>query len=153
MKRKSKKLKMLVFKKKLTMSRYRIWKKYGNNMKIGRSTFFNIIKKNGQFGKAKGWTDMCDICIGSKQAIKIVNQNVNLLNECIDNNQDMVTHIDEVSEMTVNELHEVNREIQESDLISPYDKKICKNKIEYLVLYKEHHHEYTTNKHDYNNML
>lgn len=94
LKRLSRKKKRVVFAKRLSYSKRRLFKRYDNRFKIGKRSFYNIIRRIGEFKNPKKRTDLCDICMAAKQAKKMINERINIINDSIENNQDIIDNID-----------------------------------------------------------
>ena len=122
LKRRSKKQNRIVFKKPLLLSKKKVWRSYTNTIKIGRTSFFKIINKSGEHGEADKCTDLCEVCVDSRQAAKMLNVHVNVINNCLEDGAKSIPNINDVHESKESELDTINAQIQKSDHVSLSEK-------------------------------
>ncbi len=137
-------------------SRSKLWRKYNKNenkYNIKKTTFLKIIKKNGEFKKAKKRTDLCNICCAAKQAKKIINEYIHRTNDTIENNMDIIEEIDDMENVSEKQLGTINEALQMSAELSHFEKKLTNNKIDYLSLFLSHFEEYKSNEQQFLNAI
>ena len=103
-----------------------------------------------QFKDGHKQTDLCEICVGAKQAIKFLNKCINIINSGGSKNNS-INNIDRNTDEA--QLDAIIDLINNTHKISPIEKSLCINKIEYLKIYLQHYDEYTRNNRDYNDMI
>ena len=78
----------------------------------------------------------------------MVNKYIGIFNDNQDENGEGVDKVD-IGNLSANELNRVNFALRSNDVLSPTEKGVVVNKLDYLVLFLEHLREYKQNKADY----
>ena len=138
LKRKSKKQKRIVCAKRIRTPKKRLFKLYPNRFNIKYTSFRKIFHQIGEFKKCKKRTDLCQLCCDSKQAKKTLNQYINILNEGIEENPDCIPLIDDLAELSNDELNDLFDAMQASESLSPTEKEVAVNKIDLLRIFITH---------------
>ena len=72
------------------------------------------------------WTDLCNICSGCKEAIKIINKCVNAVNDNLPDDQELIDVIDDISEVTEDAIITLTNKISETDMLSQHEFETCR---------------------------
>ena len=79
----------------------------------------------------------------------MLNEYINLFNEGTLDNTDCIDNIDDFVDLEPDALVEIGIKLDDSELLSPFQRGVAKNKIDFLLIFLTHFAEFTDNKAEY----